>query len=158
MSEKIICPWCGAEMWFPKRAWELSKFPPTGEDVDYDSKWWARGKCLFCSALSPIVYGETEEAAREWAKTAALRRYTPPIKPMTLEELITTDGEVYMDGKYNTKTWACRCFGNCSSKTVTVYYITMDAEVLNFESYGRVWRCWERKPTDDERGAVEWEK
>lgn len=147
MSEKIICPWCGAEM------------VRDGEALARSNEVAVWMRCISCGASSPLIKGHQTtnlENLYNMAHAAALRRYTPPLKPMTLEELITTNGEVYMDGKYNTKIWACRCFDNFSSKTVTVYYITMDAEVLNFESYGRVWRCWERKPTDEERSAAKW--
>lgn len=57
-GDKIICPWCGAEM---------------EEHLTYAS---GRGrkeyKCPKCSAKSP------PEETREQARAAALRRYTPP--------------------------------------------------------------------------------
>ena len=162
MSEKILCPWCGAEMWFPKRAWELSKFPPTGEDVDGNSKWWARGKCLFCSALSPIVYGETEEAAMEWAKAAAIRRYTPLLKPLSKLEAVKNQF-VYREWKgydvdkepillgYIWDEWD-------ESDRLTWQEFSEGAfEFVDESAYGKEWRCWERKPTDEERRAAEWE-
>lgn len=29
---------------------------------------------------------------------------------------------------------------------------------LRFDYYGKTWRCWPRRPTDEERKAVEWDE
>ena len=80
----------------------------------------------------------------------------PTLKPMTLEEVIAFDGEIWMEDKSDFDVWACRCFFNRAEKKMTVHYITMNTEVLEFSTYGKTWRCWSRKPTDEERSAAEW--
>ena len=146
MTEKILCPWCGAEMndrWYKN---ELGRF---GNYV-----------CDDCWAESPEVVWPEGMPKSEWDalnKAAALRRYTPILKPMTLEEVIAFDGEIWMEDKSDFDVWACRCFFNRAEKKMTVHYITMNTEVLEFSTYGKTWRCWSRKPTDEERSAAGWE-
>lgn len=81
----------------------------------------------------------------------------PMLKPRSLEEVIAFDGEIWIEDKYDFDVWACRCFFNRAGKKMTVHYITMNTEVLEFSTYGKTWRCWSRKPTEEERGAAEWE-
>lgn len=145
-TEKVLCPWCGAEM-------EINT-------IELNRGHIARMEChnSECNARGPMTkWHDTEEKAIESARAAALRRYTPQIKPMTLEEVLWTEGEIYVDYAGEFDTWACRCFINSTTEEVTVHCIE-ETETLDFSAYNRTWRCWSRKPTDEERSAAEWEK
>ena len=119
-----------------------------------------------CNARSPMTkWHDTEEKAIENARAAALRRYTPPIKPMTLEELMAAyDARedhvwpyearppfLFLDSHIvaNDNCWIPWCLVREMVETGYRKYTR--------ESYGKTWRCWERKPTDEERSAAEWE-
>lgn len=145
MDNKVLCPYCGAEM-------SVS----IGEDEpDYNA--WTVCTRNGCTAEGPLVTGyETSEEAEEAAIAAALRRYTPPIKPMPLEKVLATDAEVFMEANGDYGVWACRCFVYMHGKAVIVHYIDSLDDIHRFADYGKTWRCWERKPTDEERRAAEW--
>lgn len=64
MTDKVLCPWCGAEMRY-KQLDHINGF--------YD--------CPQCLATGPAGRGEAD------ARSAALRRYEPPCGPMTIEEI-----------------------------------------------------------------------
>jgi ribosomal protein L37E len=80
MSNKVLCPWCGEEMFHP-RPWQKG-MPDMG-----GYNWTVQAKCRECGAFSPKVYGRTRWEAENKLFNAALRRYNPPLKPMSLEEV-----------------------------------------------------------------------
>ena len=136
--DKVICPWCGAEMY------------ATG---GYHDMWTGQMTCKGCGANGPRVRslcgGETVLGE---ARAAALRRYTPPIKPMTFEEVerivrsdnIDDETPLYLEDVYGHNCWEIS------------YKMTYMCRALK-DDYGKTWRCWERKPTEEERSAAEWE-
>lgn len=150
MTDKVLCPWCGAEM-------KNSTRP-------YGKNFVSEMECLLCGAKGPAGWGSTNREAEEVARAAALRRFTPPIKPMTLEELMAAyDARedhvwpyearppfLFLDSHIvaNDNCWIPWCLVREMVETGYRKYTR--------ESYGKTWRCWERKPTDEERGAAEW--
>lgn len=144
-EEKILCPWCGAEMIYKVRG---------------DSDWYKRSymECLRCFATSPVIairLGESTMSLEARCKAAALRRYTPQLKPMTLEEALgrLTVWREYRD-KQETKAVIIKEYWN-GNLELRGYYLFRENPERN--QYGKTWRCWERKPTDEERSAAEWE-
>lgn len=99
---------------------------------------------------------DSEEEAIEAARAAALRRYTPPIKPMALEEVKGANRawiEVMAEG------WDVQ-FVEMNKRSGGVVYQTPGSEQLYgvlYDDYGKTWRCWDSKPTEKERSAAEWE-
>ena len=144
MSEKILCPWCGAEM-------KLHSVSAIG-----GYPIWHNYKCAKCSSQSP--HGDTREEAHK----AALHRYTPPIKPMTLEEAVKKefsyrewkDGGVDKDPILLTYIWD---EWDESEKLAWQDFSESGFELTDESAYGNEWRCWERRPTREERSAAEWE-
>lgn len=165
-SEKVLCPYCGAEMEIMTVSHAVSGIIHARRAKKRERRWSAWTSCTNddCIAEGPIVAEfETEQDARAEAVAAAMRRYTPPIKPMTLEEVLATSAEVFMEagmfmevnGDYGV--WACRCSVHMHGKAVIVHYIDALDDIRRFADYGKTWRCWERRPTDEERSAAEWE-
>lgn len=146
-NEKIICPYCGAEM-------EI-KTAKYGQGA----LGWAMCRNENCSAEGPLVSGKTMERAVENARTAALRCYTPifkPLKPMTLEE-VKGASRAWME--VETEGWDMQ-FVKMDKRSGGVVYQTPGSEQLYgvlYDDYGKTWRCWDREPTDEERSAAEWE-
>lgn len=141
MDDKVICPYCGAEM--------LGLFGKSRHD-----RWSGFGfyKCERCTSTAPAVYGHKTVADAERAgKAAAMRRYTPPFRPLTLEEVrACEDGRpLYCEDKEKgvvTPVWSELAKAVCSKG----YYVERD--------YGILLRYWpDRKPTKEEMEAAAWE-
>ena len=141
MTDKVLCPWCGNEM-------VLLEF-------GFDSTNAAWLECVQCGAHSPMSYDHdgTEVSAINAALAAALRRYEPPVRPLTLEELIdSTDGPVYIESQKRED-----LIGKFTAAVTCHRIIWSDGTESNLDRYGKTWRCWPRKPTDEEREAAGWE-
>lgn len=102
-----------------------------------------------------IQEAENKETGIVSARAAALRCYTPILKPMTLEEVKGANRawiEVMAEG------WDVQ-FVEMFKRRGGVVFQTPGSEQwygVLYDDYGRTWRCWERKPTDEERSAAEW--
>lgn len=162
MEEKILCPWCGSEMEMKTVHHDVPGIIYARGAKKREQRWNAWTSCTNddCGADGPIVAElESEQEAIDAAIAAALRRYTPPIKPMTFGEILGK--EVELEIRYNCKT----------KRVIVPYHLDETIEVLWENSfitgedkrhlsksmYGKTWRCWERNPTDEERSAAEWE-
>ena len=100
---------------------------------------------------------ETPEAAL----AAAQKRWVEPNRVLTLESVaakLEADAPVYLE----IRDWAGgKWHGNGDDTYEEVEDMTAGLErrypdELDDE-YGQTWRCWLRKPTDEERAAVPWE-
>lgn len=151
MTDKIPCPWCGAEMFHP-RPWQKGA-PDMG-----GYNWTVQAKCRECGALSPKVYGRTQQEAENKLFVTALRRYTPLIKPMTLEEVWKEEDPVYVEGK-NGALYIGDFYASMSAKNGWDMQTLGSAkpQLILEDDYGKNWRCWERKPTKEEMEAAKWE-
>ena len=144
-GDKVICPWCGREM----------------EPAVYERRadWEVAYSCRKCGASGPIQRAFKEKDAEEAARAAALRRYTPQLKPMTLEEATGAEDPVWFESTGNVLC-VCDCVFTPDMDGGAVEVYTMGGKgysLLLSRRYGKDWRCWERKPTDEERSAAEWE-
>lgn len=153
MTDKILCPWCGRNMEIYCEEQELE---------DYIA--WSSCTYGKCAAEGPFIRGaKTEEEAIRLATEAAIRRYEPSCRPLTLEEAEKAD---YCYVTLNT-------FHECASfiaqigrrvrrshENIEVLAFGVDeADCMEMRvvDYGKTWRCWPRKPTDAEREAAGWE-
>ena len=136
MTDKVLCPYCGAEM-------------VVVTSIYFDSPGWGgRTLCKGCNALGPRVTGyKTKAAAKEAALSAAQARYLPPNRPLTLEEVKALETDNWMC----TPAWVE--FADCK-KTIESGQIRLAPNVL--EGYGRDFRVWLRKPTQAEMDAAGW--
>ena len=143
MTDKILCPWCGEEMKpavYKRRAdWE----------VEYS--------CRKCGASGPIQRASKEKDAEEAARAVALQRHTPPIKPMTLEGVWKEDDPMWVEHK-NGALYIGDFYMSMSAKNGWDVQTlgSVKPRLLLEDYYGKTWRCWERRPTDEERSAAEW--
>lgn len=167
MADKILCPWCGAEMFHP-RPWQKG----TPDMGGYN--WTVQAKCRECGAFSPKVYGRRRQEAENKLFVTALRRYTPPLKPMTLEEVFALshdENEILWLEYHDEQAIRKGLCGYYEPEYVLAYSpIQGNKPEVNFYRagvemgnapdpavYGIGWRCWSRKPTAEERSAAEWE-
>ena len=78
-----------------------------------------------------------------------------PQKPLTVEDV--SDDEVWLDEKFS---WTdpVRVEASEFCGYAEIYRIGHEKpEYKNYETYGKTWRCWAEKPTEEERKDAEWE-
>ena len=109
------------------------------------------GKCRHCEAMTPAAYGRTPEEAVNAFFAAALRRYEPPCRPMTLEEL-----KSHTKAQDAAPVWLDD-IEEMSNTGWTYSHIISDwLHGFDERTYGKEWRCWPRKPTEGERREAKW--
>lgn len=79
-------------------------------------------------------------------------------KPLTLKQLRTLiddeqEAVVYIETNSHTETYANIIY---ERHIFDRYGETEGADVLRFETYGKTWRAWASRPTDEERAAAPW--
>ena len=139
MIDKVLCPYCGSEM-------------VVITSIYLDSPGWV-GRTLCpgkgCDALGPRVTGyKTKATAKEAALSAAQARYLPPNRPLTLDEV----AQLETDDCGDTPCWTEE-FRN-KGRALAEYKSTNPDELIG---YGRDFRVWLRKPTQEETDAAGWE-
>ena len=146
MSEKMAvrCPWCGAEM-EPNRISYKSMLASS-----VDGMFWYS---CDCGAEAPRCNSE------ESAYSAAMARYVEALKPLKLHEVTgSVEPCVFMELKGNEAIRACDCVISCDLQCVEVSLIgSARPSWMSINLYGKKWRCWSRRPTDEERAGVAWE-
>lgn len=134
MDDKVLCPYCGAEM----RMLD-------GEVMLCGYWWYLCDKCI-----STTPQGESREEAKE----LALRRYQPENRVLALDELkafckANPDAALVVELKRATPSIV---------KWVDVSEIAARLRLASFRgAYQKGWCCWLRKPTEEERKAVPWD-
>ena len=132
------CPYCGT--------------PMVGEERIEGACWY---ECYKCGATAPTE--ETEQAAY----TAAMQRWQEPNRVLTLEEVreYCKQGAdaaplwVEFSGVPSASRWMVTCALNETSCNDTIRNYCGHL----FTVYKKSWRCWLRKPTQEEMEAVPWE-
>lgn len=134
MNETPKCPYCGAEMM-------LIENKP-------NSAWY---ECLHCCANSPI------EGTPEAAFTAALRRAEPENRVLTAEEATGSEDPVWLETRKTLMiTDVCIAADYHYAEVYTIG--SRIPYLLLLDSYGKLWRCWPRKPTPEQMEDAKWEE
>ena len=102
--------------------------------------------CSKCSAISPAKGGELE------SYTAAMQRWQEPNVPLTLGELIE-----YSKNLSNAPIWYEYRGLSEVGCWVNVEVVKDSYCDCSEDEYGKQWRFWHHKPTQEEREAVPWE-
>lgn len=89
---------------------------------------------------------------------AKLAEYEKPLVPLTFEEAILDDSFLERND------------GSCVDMALNDFAVNMPDEGfmlltvhgdddlrLDRDDYGKTWRCWSRRPTDEERRAAKWD-
>ena len=128
------CPWCGGDM------------KPRG----MMACWYYR--CKMCFTCSPT------RTTLDAAHAAAMTRYDEPLKPLKLHEVTGSEEPcVYLESRRYPPIKACDCVISADCRNVDVMMIgTQDPWAVPISEYGRSWRCWARRPTDEERASTPW--
>lgn len=137
-NPKPRCPYCGGEMNY-------------FYSYIYEEHYYI---CSKCRASSPVMDREPE------SYPAAMQRYVEPNRVLTMEEV----REYCKQGADAAPLWVEFHKDPSVSRWMVVYKPEVFAidmvqyYLTNFgDGYDWVWRCWLRKPTQEEREAVAWE-
>ena len=131
-------------------ALELCRYDP---DPGQEKKWYH--SCLKC----PYCVGPTGmemNCAQMYTDAIALLREQEP-RVMTLKEIRMH--EVYWAEQENvSRPWpiAMHHIRNAGLLDGPVYQDYM-GDNYNTKEYGKTWRCWTARPTDEQRKAVKWD-
>lgn len=150
MSETPKCPYCGDRM-------ALHVLPHTTEQ-EFFSAWY---QCVTCESTSPRIefIGNTSQTKiEERLQAVSSRRAEPKNRVLTLEEVDAhceggADAAplwVEFDGGINRWVLIAPVRETCKMDFVSKYLAMMG--IL----YEKEWRCWLRKPTEEERQETPW--
>ena len=162
MEEKTYCPYCAASEENPNGV-EMVLDEPMLYKAKGRNIFLARCFCAKCQCSSPIMFGNTREESRAKAIAAALNRCTPFLKPLTWHEAIDDEddhyleikGDEYIDVALLQSAFATEGkIANCDKAVFTTH--SEDGLTLLAVDYGKTWRCWTRRPTEEERKAAKW--
>lgn len=159
------CPYCGTEMilYVDDATPRVPPYHPDYWEPAEDWRFRARYVCEACSRrtgtmiLTPQAHGSVRKEVERAAYLEALRR--PLQKPLTLEELkalIYPCDEVvtFCESKDSDRTYANIWIGDS-----VIDFASIEQKInVHFGSYGKTWRAWATRPTDEERAAAPWEE
>ena len=122
----------------------------------YKCPYWGTGphgssecNALAVDALALIQQQQARIKELEAAQTARV---------MTLEEIPKYDGAFLIESR--SESWPMQWALFRLKLTMAYRFIRADHELgfsLSKDSYGRTWRCWTQRPTDEQREATLWE-
>ena len=146
------CPYCGGLM---VRDPDYGVFPWTGSDALFG----AYCHCERCGATSPHGKGHTEGEAI--ADAIRLAQQGPALKPLMLREAwelndrkeplwVESNFEGEWHGLYPIQGWIV---------SLGLFNPLRDPDALNFreKQYGKMWRCWPYKPSEEQRRDAPWD-
>ena len=155
MENKPICPYCGSPMY--KR---IIPF--------VDGAWGGKYDCgnSKCGISSPYVESYNQNECRKLAYESALKR--PLQKPILLDDILDSPFQIpcWIEWKKN---GMVRLVADVLDRSdYDRFFGQVDANMLEqglvdhmtryrADNYGKTWRCWAARPTDEERKAAVWE-
>lgn len=163
--DKVICPYCPADKEHPDGVEMLYRERRTpGVGYGYAGRY----ECPVCGSRAPEIRNVGIDAAdlKAFAYAAAMRRYQPENRVLTLEEAQAhVDDPVWCEFKneiakndwyvgYGLVMLALHLydFWTFAEESPTPEQSREIAE----DDYGKTWRCWLRRPTDEERSKEAW--
>lgn len=128
------CPYCGT--------------PMVGEERIEGADWY---ECYKCGATAPT------EGTEQAAYTAAMQRYAEPNRVLTLDEIKELRAVWVEDISHGIAPAIVFPTDSKNYSCVVADYDASDDNVwFDNAEYGKHWRCWLRKPTQEERETVPW--
>lgn len=76
---------------------------------------------------------------------------------MTLEEVRDNSEVVWLETKWSRAELCIVDYGESDSNWLWVSYGVDNSGNSAWKDYGKTWRCWTQRPTDEQREAVKWE-
>lgn len=151
MNNTPKCPYCGDRM--------KIRVSLTTPDWGLLS---AQYKCMTCESTSPRIEfsgGTSNEKIIERLQAAAMRRAEPKNRVLMLEEVDAhceggaDAAPLWVEFDGGTNGWVLIAPVRETRKMDFVSKLLVTMGIL----YGKEWRCWLRKPTEEERREIPWE-
>lgn len=149
MNNTPKCPYCGDRM-------EIHVLPRTTEP-EFFSAWY---QCVTCGSASPrieIIGNMSNDKIKERLQAESSRRVEPKNRVLTLEELKVYTGFLWSENRYGLFDYE----GEPAFVEKDFMYagngnVDLRQDISN--TYGKNWRCWLRKPTNEEMEGTPWEE
>lgn len=138
MTDKVLCPYCGAEM----------KIDRYDDGYVFGAAYYV---CQECGSTSPTA--NTDAAAL----SAAQARYLPPNRPLTFDEVnaLPADDDGYAPCFLEIEpNWYAQDTDDFDPRLRADAISTSSS--LGVDTYGKNYRVWLRKPTQKEMDAAGW--
>lgn len=154
MSETPKCPYCGDRMEIHIRSYATEQ--------ELFSAWY---QCVTCESASPrieFIGNMSQTTIEKRLQAMSSRRVEPKNRVLTLEEIIKA-GVVWLEGKPLPIMVPAIVYGEASddanSYKTCIAFTERCGEINDYPvyDYGKHWRCWLRKPTEEEMEGTPWE-
>ena len=146
MTDKVLCPYCGAEM--KSSGWVSLINGNLAYTVCSNNR---------CKSAGPYVRGyETMDEARAAALSAAQARYLPPNRPLTLDEVKALDADDVGDIPCFIEVEPTEYRKDSDDFEPRLRADVMCKDALDCATYNKHFRVWFRKPTKAEMDAAGW--
>ena len=96
---------------------------------------------------------------------ARVAEYEKPNKPLTIDEMVAEYGQTVPLGidcsyvvEFREDGYMTRCLIDRMGQVVVAAWNCEAIDLLFERDYGKTWRCWPRRPTDEEREAAKWDE
>ena len=96
--------------------------------------------------------------------TDKLAEYEKPNKPLTMDEIVAEYGRTVPQGidcayvvEFKEDGYVTRCIIDQMGSVVVAAWNCEAIDLMLEHDYGKTWRCWPRRPTEEERKAAEWD-
>ena len=134
----------------------LHVLPHTTEQ-EFFSAWY---QCVTCESTSPRIefIGNTSQTKiEERLQAVSSRRAEPKNRVLTLEELKVYTGFLWSENRYGSFDYE----GEPAFVEEGFMYagdgnVDLRQDIYDTYTYGKIWRCWLRKPTEAERRETPW--
>lgn len=142
MKNEPKCPYCGKIM-HPYRNGGAN-------DPDVPPYWYGCTD-MKCYSTSPL--------AQTWEEALAFAMRRPLQQPLTLQELQDLIGPGDEIVTYCEAKGADRTYANIWTGELVIDVVGYEHKNhVCFENYGKTWRAWATRPTEEERAAAPWEE
>ena len=74
---------------------------------------------------------------------------------LTLDEALGSEDPVFFESEGRMECWVDAYLSN-DLQCAVLYRFTASEFMLALKSYGKTWRCWDKRPTEEEKKAEEW--
>jgi len=159
--ERVFCPYCPADAENPEGVEMMIR---EARQARSREAYLVQYMCKTCGACTPAKSGETAEKAK--ASVLAMIQKAMPTrqkqKPLTWWEACEDDyyleikGGEYVDMALLQTAF---CTDDAIMPSDYAMFTTHEQDGLELygADYGKTWRCWKTRPTEEERAAAKWD-
>ena len=76
-------------------------------------------------------------------------------KILTLDEALGAEDPIYFESNGRMECWV-DAYLNDDLKCAVLYRFTAREFMLQLSKYGKDWRCWDKRPTEEEKSSAKW--